>query len=98
MTMIVGGVGLVAFRDANGIRPLVVGKKDDESFMIAQKALLLVLWVMNLIDIDPGAAVIISESGVVEKSICAESISHSPCLLSLYTFRARLCYRLYISS
>ena len=29
MTMIVGGVGLVAFRDANGIRPLVVGKKDE---------------------------------------------------------------------
>ena len=35
VTMIVGGVGLVAFRDANGIRPLVLGKKSDGSFMLA---------------------------------------------------------------
>ena len=27
VTMLVGGIGLVAFRDSNGIRPLVVGKK-----------------------------------------------------------------------
>ena len=37
-------------------------------------------------DVDPGAAVIISESGVVEKSVCAESISHSPCLFEFVYF------------
>ena len=37
-------------------------------------------------DIDPGSAVIISESGVVEKSVCAESISHSPCLFEFVYF------------
>ena len=55
VTMIVGGVGLVAFRDANGIRPLVVGKKDDESFMIAsESSALSALGYEFEYDIDPG--------------------------------------------
>jgi amidophosphoribosyltransferase len=87
VTMIVGGVGLVAFRDANGIRPLVVGKKDGESCMIAsESSALSALGYEFEYDIDPGTAVIISESGVIEKSICAESILNSPCLFEFVYF------------
>ena len=87
VTMIVGGVGLVAFRDANGIRPLVVGKKDDGSFMVAsESSALSALGYEFGYDVDPGGAVIISEKGVVEKSVCSDSVSHSPCLFEFVYF------------
>ena len=87
VTMIVEGVGLVAFRDANGIRPLVVGKKDDGSFMVAsESSALSALGYEFEYDVDPGGAVIISEKGVVEKSVCSNSISHSPCLFEFVYF------------
>ena len=89
VTMIVEGVGLVAFRDANGIRPLVVGKKDDGSFMVAsESSALSALGYDFEYDVDPGGAVIISEKGVVEKSVCSNSISHSPCLFEFVYFSA----------
>ena len=85
--MIIGGVGLVAFRDANGIRPLVVGKKDDGSFMVAsESSALSALGYEFEHDVDPGGAVIISEKGVVEKSVCSDSVSHSPCLFEFVYF------------
>ncbi len=87
VTMIVEGVGLVAFRDANGIRPLVVGKKDDGSFMVAsESSALSALGYEFEYDVDPGGAVIISEKGVVEKSVCSDSVSHSPCLFEFVYF------------
>ena len=68
VTMIVGGVGLIAFRDANGIRPLVLGKKGDGSFMVAsESSALSALGYDFEHDVDPGSAIIISEEGVVEK-------------------------------
>ena len=87
VTMIVEGIGLVAFRDANGIRPLVVGKKDDGSFMVAsESSALSALGYEFEYDVDPGGAVIISEKGVVEKSVCSDSVSHSPCLFEFVYF------------
>ena len=87
VTMIVEGVGLVAFRDANGIRPLVVGKKDDGSFMVAsESSALSALGYEFEYDVDPGGAVIISEKGVVEKSVSSDSVSHSPCLFEFVYF------------
>ena len=87
VTMIVGGVGLIAFRDANGIRPLVLGKKGDGSFMVAsESSALSALGYDFEHDVDPGSAIIISEEGVVEKGVCAESISHSPCLFEFVYF------------
>ena len=87
VTMIVEGVGLVAFRDANGIRPLVVGKKDEGSFMVAsESSALSALGYEFEYDVAPGGAVIISEKGVVEKSVCSDSVSHSPCLFEFVYF------------
>ena len=87
VTMIVGGVGLVAFRDANGIRPLVVGKKDDGASMVSsESSALSALGYDFEYDVDPGGAIIISEEGVIEKCVCAESVLHSPCLFEFVYF------------
>ncbi len=87
VTMLVGGIGLVAFRDSNGIRPLVVGKKSDGSFMVAsESSALSALGYDFEHDIDPGGAIIITQYGDVEKSICAESVLHSPCLFEFVYF------------
>ena len=87
VTMVVGGIGIVAFRDANGIRPLVLGKKNDNSIMVAsESSALSALGYGFEYDIDPGGAIIISEEGVVEKNICAKNISHSPCLFEFVYF------------
>jgi amidophosphoribosyltransferase len=87
VTMIVGGIGIVAFRDSNGIRPLVLGKNGGGSHMIASEssALSSTGYVFER-DVAPGEAVIISENGVLESLICSSNINHSPCLFEFVYF------------
>ncbi len=87
VTMVVGGVGLVSFRDANGIRPLVLGKNVKGSRMVAsESSALSALGYSFDRDVSPGEAVIISEDGQQETMVCSSNISHSPCLFEFVYF------------
>ena len=87
VAVLVEGVGLVGFRDSNGIRPLVLGKKDDGSFMVAsESSALSALGYIFESDINPGEAIIISEQGGVERKTCSENVSHTPCLFEFVYF------------
>ena len=87
VTMIVGGVGLVAFRDSNGIRPLVLGKNGGGSRMVAsESSALSALGYSFERDIAPGEAVIISEAGSLDFCVCSSRVNHTPCLFEFVYF------------
>jgi amidophosphoribosyltransferase len=91
VAMIVG-YGLVAFRDANGIRPLVLGEKPDadyNSVLIASESVALdVLGYSNLGDVGAGEAVFVDLRGNIHRKICSERSSLSPCIFE-YVYLAR---------
>ena len=91
VAMIVG-YGLVAFRDPNGIRPLVLGERADgegRSVMAASESVALdVLGYRSLGDIAPGEAVVIKMDGTIEREICASQTELTPCLFE-YVYLAR---------
>lgn len=87
VTMIVGGIGLVAFRDSNGIRPLVLGKNDEGSRMVAsESSALSALGYTFERDVAPGEAIIISEAGSLDFCACSVSTNHTPCLFEFVYF------------
>ena len=91
VAMIVG-YGLVAFRDPNGIRPLVLGERidgDGRSVMAASESVALdVLGYRSLGDIAPGEAVVIKTDGTIEREVCASQTELTPCLFE-YVYLAR---------
>ena len=87
VTMLIGGIGLVAFRDSNGIRPLVLGKNGEGSYMVASESSAISATGYKFErDVSPGEVVIISENGETESSLCSSEIDHSPCLFEFVYF------------
>jgi amidophosphoribosyltransferase len=86
------GVGIVAFRDPCGIRPLVYGTRESElglSHMVASESVALdVLGYDRVRDIRPGEVMFIDISGKVHRSICASETINSPCIFE-YVYLAR---------
>ncbi|MGN1393354.1 MAG: amidophosphoribosyltransferase [Succinivibrionaceae bacterium] len=87
------GVGLVAFRDPNGIRPLVLGERLGEKgkmeYMVASESVALDILGFKLVrDVAPGEAIFISEQGVLTSAICAENPQLNPCIFE-YVYFAR---------
>ena len=87
------GVGLVAFRDPNGIRPLVLGERKAENgkseYMVASESVALDILGFKLIrDVAPGEAIFITENGELYSKICATSSSLRPCIFE-YVYFAR---------
>ncbi len=83
VTMI-ANYGVLAFRDPNGIRPLVFGERDTDKgkeYLIASESVALDVLGFNLIrDVAPGEAVFITTSGEVHTKVCAEHTRLSPCI------------------
>lgn len=93
VVMMICGVGIVGFRDPNGIRPLILGKKDNDligsDFMIASESPALETLNFEVIgDILPGEAVFISIEGEVERKVCSDDTQNSPCIFE-YVYLAR---------
>lgn len=89
---VIAGVGLFAFRDPYGIRPLVMGAKTDEKgreIMIASESVALDCDGYEILgDIKPGEAVFIDLSGKVHRKQCIESKQLVPCIFE-YVYLAR---------
>ena len=86
VTMIVAGIGLIAFRDANGIRPLAIGKKKGSIMFASESSAMTALGFDFLSDVEPGQAIIISEDGTYSKKRLLRGIDHSPCLFEFVYF------------
>tara|TARA_A100000164_G_scaffold375458_1_gene410531 strand:- start:1171 stop:2634 length:1464 start_codon:yes stop_codon:yes gene_type:complete len=87
VVMLVAGVGLVAFRDPNGIRPLVLGKNGKGSYMVASEtAALNALDYSFVRDVEPGECVVVSEDGQLLHKRCIKKEVHSPCLFEFVYF------------
>ena len=78
------GHGLIAFRDPNGIRPLVYGKRESEQgleYMVASESVALDTQGFELIDdVAPGQAVFFDLHGNMHKRSCSEKKVHAPCI------------------
>ncbi len=81
---LVAGYGMFAFRDPNGIRPLVFGKRDTErgvEYMIASESVSLDVAGFSLIrDVGAGEAVFITNDGELHTRNCAENAELAPCI------------------
>ena len=78
------GVGLVAFRDKFGIRPLTYGYRDTENgreYMVASESVALDSQGFTVIaDVKPGEAIILPIDGEVEGRQCIEDTAYAPCI------------------
>ena len=86
---VVLGLGLVAFRDPHGIRPLVLGKRGEAEYIVASESVALdVLGFERVRDLAPGEALVITNDGQLHSEICATETKMSPCIFE-YVYFAR---------
>ncbi len=78
------GVGLVAFRDPHGIRPLVFGKRSSEfgmEYLAASESVAIDVLGFELArDVRPGEAIFVSVEGTLHTRQCADHPEYSPCI------------------
>tara|TARA_A100001011_G_scaffold242207_1_gene250213 strand:- start:1558 stop:3015 length:1458 start_codon:yes stop_codon:yes gene_type:complete len=86
VTMLIAGVGIVAFRDPNGIRPLSLGIKKSSIMVGSESSALAALGYNSLSNVEPGQAVIISEDGTISKKKIIRKSEHTPCLFEFVYF------------
>lgn len=84
--------GMVAFRDPHGIRPLVLGKRDDgekTEYMFASETVALDTAGFELVrDVEPGEAIYVTFDGQLYSAQCAENPTLTPCIFE-YVYFAR---------
>ena len=84
--MIVAGIGVVAFRDKHGIRPIVLGKNNNGYMLASESSALTALGFKYVQDIGPGQVVIIGEDGKLSQKVLVKNIRHNPCLFEFVYF------------
>jgi len=94
IVLMISGVGLLAIRDPNGIRPLIMGKKENDllgktDYMFSSESPALDALDFEIIgDLKPGEAVFVSLEGEMDRKVCHESPKHYPCIFE-YVYLAR---------
>ncbi len=78
------GVGILGFRDPNGIRPIVFGERKTDigtEFIIASESVAINTLDFELLrDIEPGEAVFISVDGQLYTQQCSDDPHYNPCI------------------
>ena len=86
------GHGILGFRDPNGIRPLVIGKRETKKgteWMLASESVALDMSGFEMVrDVAPGEAVFIDEQGRFYAQQCVAMARHTPCIFE-YVYFAR---------
>jgi len=86
------GYGILAFRDPNGIRPLVLGERDTvegKEYALASESVALdILGFRRVRDVAPGEAILLGFDGSLHHRQCAEVRLHAPCIFE-YVYLAR---------
>ncbi|KAL4548087.1 hypothetical protein Ndes2526B_g07291 [Nannochloris sp. 'desiccata'] len=89
---LVKGVGLVAFRDPHGIRPLVLGRRDgprgEEWCVASEDCAFGPIGFTRVRDVQPGEMIVITEEGKLVTRECAPAKSTTPCIFE-YIYLAR---------
>ena len=93
VVIMINGIGIVGFRDPFGIRPLIVGSKENDligkDYMIASESTVLdSLGYETIDDISAGSAVFISAEGEIESESCINNPIPTPCIFE-YVYLAR---------
>ena len=90
VTMLIAGVGILAFRDPYGIRPLVYGKRETDQgteHMFASESVALdVLGFERVRDVAPGEAMFVDVNGELYNQQCAEKPVLAPCIFEFVYF------------
>lgn len=90
--MLINGFGLMGFRDPQGIRPLVYGKRKTEKgpeYMLASESIALDALGFELVDdVKPGEVIYFDLQGKVHKQICSEQTQFNPCIFE-FVYLAR---------
>ncbi len=84
------GVGMLAFRDPYGIRPLVYGvkeTKDGIQYMVASESVALDVLGYELVrDVKPGEAIYIDKDKQFHSHVCVDECHHAPCIFEYVYF------------
>jgi len=84
------GYGIVAFRDPNGIRPIILGERETNSgkeYMVASESVALDgIGFRRAQDLRPGQAVFIENDGTLHLHDYAGETSYSPCIFEFVYF------------
>jgi len=83
---LISGIGIVAFRDPNGIRPLSLGTKNKSYMVASESSALTALDFEAVEDIKPGEAIILNENGELIRRRVVRKSSHTPCLFEFVYF------------
>ncbi|WP_395401280.1 amidophosphoribosyltransferase [Pseudoduganella sp. UC29_106] len=88
----IAGVGMLAFRDPNGIRPLCLGENETpqgKEYLIASESVALEGMGFRFVrDVQPGEAIFIDMDNKLHAEICADSPALNPCVFE-YVYLAR---------
>ena len=83
---LISGIGIVAFRDPNGIRPLSLGTKNKSYMIASESSALTALDFETVEDIKPGEAIILNENGELMRRRVVRKSSNTPCLFEFVYF------------
>jgi len=87
---VVLGLGLVAFRDPHGIRPLVLGRRDTSAgveYAVASESVAFdILGFTRVRDVLPGECVVVTANGELHAQVCAAPRVHAPCIFEFVYF------------
>ena len=93
VVIMINGIGVVGFRDPFGIRPLILGSKENDllgnDYIIASESTVLKSLGFSVIDdVSAGSAVFISSEGSMEIESCIDNPVPTPCIFE-YVYLAR---------
>ncbi|MCK5876445.1 MAG: amidophosphoribosyltransferase [Candidatus Marithrix sp.] len=86
------GVGILAFRDQNGIRPLIFGKRETPNgveYLVASESVAIDMLGFQIVrDVAPGETIFISVDGQLHSYRGNENLINTPCIFE-YVYMAR---------